>query len=103
VLAVTANGITRIASNGAELLANKLEIATAERDAARMLVHRLERMLARIGGQMTPEDQVLLREARALLVTAGMRPSDGTIRQPDPPEWTQDPPPFASPFLTRKP
>lgn len=48
----------------------------AERDAALELLDRLERAFARQGGHTSPEDQEVLRLARALLVETGKRKSD---------------------------
>lgn len=51
----------------------RLEVRTAERDRALELLDRVERLVARIGGFMTPVDQDLMREVRETLAEAGCR------------------------------
>lgn len=51
----------------------RLEVRTAERDRALELLDAVERLVARIGGFMTAEDQDLMREVRAALVGSGRR------------------------------
>lgn len=51
----------------------RLEVRTAERDRALDLLDRVECLVARIGGFMTPADQDTMREVRAALVESGKR------------------------------
>lgn len=50
-----------------------LEVRTAALQRSIMLMEKLERMLTRIGGHMTYEDQQALRESREFLVDMGRR------------------------------
>jgi hypothetical protein len=52
-------------------LAQDLQQRTAERDRALELLAQLERIITATGGYMVHTDQVLLREAQALLVQFG--------------------------------
>lgn len=80
-----------------------LEQRTAERDRALHLLAKLER-IATASGLCSPVDQAAVREARALLVDAGIVQRVGEeLRAPVSPSWADDPPPFASSVLTRKP
>lgn len=54
-------------------LAAAYELRVAERDAALSALDKLERMIKRIGGHMTPEDQATLRAATAVLAEQGHR------------------------------
>ena len=51
------------------------EVIEAERDRALDLLDGFERMITRIGGMLTHEDQRLLRAARAFLEETGKRKS----------------------------
>lgn len=51
------------------------EVEAAKLEAALRSLADLERIIMRIGGFMTPEDQARLREAQALLVEHGRRAS----------------------------
>lgn len=66
-----------------------LERAWAERDDALIKLQQLERMISRVGGHMTPEDQETLRGARAVLAQHGRYKSDGLIAAVTP-SWALD-------------
>lgn len=70
-----------------------LELAHAERDEALIALQCYERILARVGGHQTPEDQATIREGRAVLARHGRFKSDGA-QPPIAPAWANDPPPW---------
>lgn len=51
----------------------RLEVRTAERDRALELLEQAERLVRRLGGYMESDDQAVMREIRALLVSHGRR------------------------------
>ncbi len=51
----------------------RLEVRTAERDRALELLDRVERLVSKVGGYMTAEDQDLMLEVRAELAASGRR------------------------------
>lgn len=55
-------------------MSDKEETRAALLHHAATLVQRLERMVSDVGGYSSPQDQALVREARAFLVDLGYRP-----------------------------